>query len=476
VARRLLATYLTITAFALAAVVIPLGRTFEARERDRLLFDIERDAQAVASRVEEALEAGTTPEVRVVLADYSDGGGRIVVVNAEGLSVADSDRPGSDPRDFSTRPEIAAALDGARAAGTRRSQTLGGELVYVAVPVASAGVVHGAVRVSYPTSKLDARVASMWLRLGLLAAVVLVAVAAVGLLLARGVTRPVRRLQTAARRLAGGDLGARVDLDEGASELRDLADTFNVTAERLAHLVESQRRFVADASHQLRTPLTALRLRLETLTPAVATDARPKLDAALGETKRLARLVESLLVLARSDAAPAQVTVDLAAVITERAGSWAPLAGERAVTLAVDCPAPTWVQAVPGAIDQILDNLVVNALDAAPPGTTVAVRAERGAGHVDLHVVDEGPGMPTAEREHAFERFWRPADATGQGFGLGLAIVRQLALACGGDARLAAGPGGRGLDATVQLVRDPRRAPGGAARGHERPNPNPALT
>jgi signal transduction histidine kinase len=475
-ARRLLATYLTITAFVLAAVVIPLGRTFADREGDRLLFDVERDAQAVASLVEDALEAGETPPIGAVLADYADTGGRIVVVSTRGVSVADSDRPDGEPRDFSTRPEIAAALDGRRTSGTRASETLGGELMYVAVPVASGGVVHGAVRVSYPTSTLDARVSSMWLRLGLLSAVVLGAVAAVGLVLARSVTRPVRRLRVAASRLAAGDLAVRVDLDTGAPELRDLAETFNLTAERLAHLVESQRRFVADASHQLRTPLTALRLRLETLSPTVAPEARPKLDAALVETARLARLVQSLLVLARSDAAtPTRVTVDLAAIVAERAESWRPAARDRDVALVIDCPTPTRVQAVPGALEQILDNLVSNALEVAPPGSAIAVRAEQRDHRVELHVVDEGPGMAPDVREHAFERFWRPPDAAGQGFGLGLAIVRQLAIACGGDARLEPGPADRGLDAVVRLAPDTPRAPAPAGP-HERQNPNPALT
>jgi signal transduction histidine kinase len=476
VARRLLVTYLTISALVLAAVVIPLGRTFADREKDRLVFDIERDAQAVASLVEDALEAGEPPPIDDLLADYAHTGGRIVVVDAQGVSVADSDRPGGEPRDFSTRPEIAAALDGARPAGTRASETLGVELMYVALPVASGGVVHGAVRVSYPTSTLDARVSSMWLRLAALSAVVLGTVAAVGLVLARSVTRPVRRLQVAAGQLAGGDLAARVDLDAGAPELRDLADTFNRTADRLAQLVESQRRFVADASHQLRTPLTALRLRLETLSPAVAPEARPKLAAALAETQRLARLVESLLVLARSDAAPARAAVDLGAVVAQRTDSWAPTAREQEVAIMVEGPAtPTWVSAVPGALDQILDNLVANALDVAPPGTPVTIGVTSRDDAVELHVIDRGPGMAPDVRAHAFERFWRPPGATGQGFGLGLAIVGELAVACGGEARLDPGPAGRGLDAVVRLIPHGRytRQPGD---GDDVVSPNPALT
>lgn len=475
--RRLLATYLTITALTLAAVVVPLGLTFADRERDRLMFDIERDAQAVASLVEDALEAGTAPSIENVLADYAKTGGRIVVVDTSGVSIADSDRPAGDRRDFSTRPEIAAALDGQRTSGTRPSETLGTGLVLAAVPVASGGVVHGAVRVTFPTSALDARVSSMWVRLGALSGVVLLVVALVGMILARSVTRPVRRLQGASRRLAGGDLDARVDASEGAPELRTLAETFNLTADRLAHLVESQRRFVADASHQLRTPLTALRLRLETLEPAVAPEARPKLEAALAETSRLARLVQSLLVLARSDAATLDLgVVDLEAVAAERAESWRAVAADRGVDVAVESPGPTAVRAAAGALEQILDNLLSNALDVAPRGTAVTVRVAPGGPWVELHVVDHGPGMAPDVRAHAFERFWRPPGATGQGFGLGLAIVDQLARVCGGEARLAPGPGGRGLDAVVRLAPGTPGAGGGAAGGHRAQDPNPALT
>jgi signal transduction histidine kinase len=483
-ARRLLATYLTITALTLVVVVVPLGRVFADREQSRLTYDIERDAQAVASLVEDSLERGATPSVDPTLTQYHNTGGRIVVVNGAGVSVADSDNLSGGPRDFSTRPEIVAALDGQRTSGTRVSETLGGSLLYVAVPVASGGSVHGAVRITYPTSAVDARIRSTWLRLGLLSIVVLALIAAVGVMFARGVTRPVRHLERASARLAGGDLAVRVDTDDGPPELRRLAETFNATSAHLAQLIDAQHRFVADASHQLRTPLTALRLRLETLDPYVAEPARPKLDAAIDETNRLGRLVHSLLILARGDAAEVQpLPVDLSATLTERVAAWGPVGVDHAVRLTAECIPDLWVLAVPGAVEQILDNLISNALEATPDNTEVLVRAEVGADTVDLHVIDQGPGMDPDTRAHAFERFWRPPGAPSErndtGFGLGLAIVAQLAAQSGGRAGLEPGSHGTGLDAVVTLHRTTRPQPydvTGDEPPNEERNAYPTLT
>ncbi len=189
--RRLIASYLTITVITLLALVYPLGRTFASRERDRLLREIEQDATVVASLAEDALEAGRPPDLDPVLRDYrQDPGGRIVVVDATGRTVADSDRPDTTGVDFTNRPEIVEALGGDIAEGSRRSDTLGADLVYVAVPVASGGVVHGAVRITYPSSTLDERIRAAWVGLAAVSAAVIVAVTAVGFALARLVTRP----------------------------------------------------------------------------------------------------------------------------------------------------------------------------------------------------------------------------------------------------------------------------------------------
>ena len=454
VRRRLLLSYLTITAFTLLVLVYPLGRVFAGREQDRLLRDIERDAIVVANLSEDALERGTHPPVDAVLASYAqDPGGRVVVLDRTGTVVADCAGAAALGVDFSGRPEIAQALGGGRAEGSRFSDTLGHDLLFVAVPVASSGNVHGVVRITYPSSTLDTRVRDTWMRLGLLSGVVVVLVTGVGFVLARSVTRPVDRLKQAARAIAAGDLSARAPVDDGAVELRELARTFNDTADRLQSTLAAQQAFVADAAHQLRTPLTALQLRLENLEARAGADLHDGLAAARSETIRLARLSDSLLALTRVVGAPVHPEpVDVAAVVRERHEAWAPVAEEADVTLTLDAPAELWASAGPGALEQIVDNYVDNALEVAPAGTTVQLVVVAVAQTVEVHVVDQGRGLTDEQRRHAFDRFWRAPDATPGGTGLGLAIVAQLAQAAGGRAELRAAPGG-GVDAMVGLPR-----------------------
>jgi signal transduction histidine kinase len=451
--RRLLASYLSITVLALLIIEVPLGVVFARAERDRLVAAVERDATVLATVVEDTLEAGaTTGGLDPVAAGYQDRtGGRVVVVDRQGVTVADSDPPAPGRRDLSTRPEIAAALRGERTAGSRSSATLGGAFLYVAVPVASRGQVYGAVRITYPTATVDARVRRVWLALAGVAVVVLGVVALVGLALARSTTRPLRALERATTAVAGGRLEARAPTDQGPAEVRRLAVTFNDMAARLGRLLEAQRAFVADASHQLRTPLTALRLRLENLEATMPPTMAEDLGAAVAETGRLARLVDGLLLLAHAETAPGRrEVIDLAAVIADRQAAWAPLAAEQDVALTAHPISATFVWAVPGAVEQVLDNLLANALRVAPVGSSVELAVRRAEGWVELHVTDQGPGMPADQRQRAFDRFWRGPASDRDGTGLGLAIVRQLLEASGGTAELHPNPDG-GLDAIARL-------------------------
>lgn len=453
---RLLVAVASLTAVVLAVLVVPLGIANARGERRDLEAKVERDAQALASITEDALERGDARLLaaarRVALAYERRTGGRAVVVDGAGLSVVDSD--GAAGRSFVTRPEIRTALAGTIATGVRRSATLGTDLLYVAVPVASGGAVHGVARITYPTSALDERVRTYWLGLSAIAAVALTLAVALGVWLARWASRPLVRLEATAVAAAGGNLHARAPV-AGPPEVRSVALAFNDLISRLDALLASQQEFVADASHQLKTPLTALRLRLENLERDVAEAGQSDLVAALAEVDRLGELVEGLLALARADAGAAPATsLQLDRVVGERVDAWAAVASERDVELTPSLQSVPAVHAARERVEQVLDNLLANALEASPPGSEVTVALALRGGAVELVVRDRGPGLSDEEKARAFDRFWRKRK--GSGSGLGLAIARRLVEADGGGVALRDAPGG-GLAAVVAFVPAPRR-------------------
>jgi signal transduction histidine kinase len=456
VKRRLLASYLGVAVLVLVLLEVPLAVAYARAERQALTDKVERDAVALASLVEDSLERGAPVPARVrrIARDYgADTSARVVVTDDRGRRLVDSAPNGTT--DFSSRPEIVSALTGQIATGTRSSRTLGTDLLYVAVPVASSGVVHGAVRISYPTSAVDARIHRYWTVLAIIAAVVLAVAATVAAVLARWVTRPLDRLERAADAVGSGDLATRAPA-EGPPEVRRLAETFNSMASELDTLLRSQDAFVADASHQLRTPLAALRLRLENLEPDVTDPGKEDLSGALREVERLSALLDGLLTLARADRAhSAPSSISLGPLVEERTEAWSALAAESDVDLRLELEGDLTALATEGRVEQVLDNLLANAIDASPAGATITVSTLSANGWAELHISDEGPGLSEAERSRAFDRFWQAHEGR-DGFGLGLAIVQRLTAADGGDVQLRAGSSG-GLEAVVRLHRAERR-------------------
>jgi signal transduction histidine kinase len=450
-----------IVALVLVVHDLPLASHLRRVERDRVVTGLERDAFTIAGHAEEALEAGTTadePALTNLVVEYSEeSGARVVVTDSGGTARLTSDAEATVGNDYSTRPEIASALEGSPVTGERDSRTLGQRLLYVAVPVLSGSDVVGTVRITYPASVIDDRVDSRVRGLLVVALISILSAAAAAVLMAGTVTRPLRRLRHATEELAGGDLEVRADTGSGPPEIRSLAGSFNTMAERTERLVSRQRAFAGDASHQLRTPLTALRLRLEQAADAVDTDpatARERIEAATGETERLQHLVDGLLVLARAEGRDHPlVTVDVTRVLLERVELWRPFAEEQSVRIDVDAQPPLEIIAIDGALEQVVDNLVDNAINAAPAGTTVELQAGHDGRRVTISVLDRGPGMTAEQCERAFDRFWRaPDSATATtGSGLGLAIVHQLMTESGGDVVLRPRTSG-GLEAVASFT------------------------
>jgi len=433
-----------LTLLVLLVQDIPLSAYLRQVETDRLVTSLERDAFVLAGRSEDALE-NPTSEGDAMLTElartYRDSGGaRVVIANRAGIAVVTSDddqlKAGSS---YLSRPEISAALEGTITSGSRYSQTLEQQLLFVAVPVLSGGSVLGAVRLTYPEDVVTHAVTSRLSVLGTIALTSVLLAGVAGLIFSTSVTRRLRLLEAVTEVLANGDLTARADETIGAPEIRALSRSFNSMADRLSAMIEQQRSFAADASHQLRTPLTALRLRLESAHELVTSDpetAASRLAAAENEADRLLTIIEGLLLLSRVESGGIQRTpIDLAAVAEARAGQWAALAGDLGVSIRLAVGDPTIVFAVPTSIEQVIDNFVDNALTAAHAGDEIMIEVTRSAGTATVSVVDHGPGLTVDQRAHAFDRFWQ-ADSDGSGSGLGLAVVKQLVAASGGDAWL----------------------------------------
>jgi signal transduction histidine kinase len=455
---RLIAAFVGVTIVILAAQNVPLARYLKTVETERMVAGIQRDGFILGGASEDALSAGN-PQAQADLQTSIDiyrhrTGARVVITDGSGVAVAVSGDEARRGVNYRSRPEISAAIEGVPTSGRRHSTTLGVDLVYVAVPVLSGARTVGVVRLTYPASTVDDRVFHKVRGILVVGVISLIATALAAALIASTIVRPLRRLERATETVAAGDFESRASVDEGPPEIRGLAASFNTMTERISSLVERQRSFAGDASHQLRTPLTALRLQLERAAVNIDSDpaaARGDIEAAGEETERLQRLVEGLLMLARADQGNMAIeTIDVTAVVTERAAIWAPLADERDVTLAAKAQQTIVARAVPGALEQIVDNYIDNALNAGGSGNEITVSAGREGGWATIHVTDRGPGMPTDQLRHAFDRFWRSSSASHEGSGLGLAIVRQLAEASGGEVSLANRSDG-GLDACVRL-------------------------
>lgn len=460
---RLILAMTGVVAMVLLAHDIPLADHLRKVEQERLLAGLERDAFMLAGLAENLLSGepttATIEDLQASIDEYAARDGASVVITddigALFVSTNDAHTRGDD---FSTRPEIDTALTGTPATGERSSDTLGEPLVYAAVPVVSGSDVFGTVRITFRASVIDERTSKRSRGLIEVFFVSLFVAMGAAVLVASTISRPIERLRRRTEELASGDFGGRADSAKGPPEVRSLARSFNAMTERVASLMAKQRAFAGDASHQLRTPLTALRLQLERASAMVESDpvgARERIEAATNETERLQRLVEGLLMMARADGTdPELLSVDVSAVTSERADVWESLCDERNITLVRQIDDGLTARAVAHAVEQIIDNYIDNALGVAPEGSTLTLIARRGHDDelgdvVEVHVVDQGPGIAPEDLERAFDRFWRAPDARQGGSGIGLSVVHHLAERSGGRVTLRnANPG---LDAQLTL-------------------------
>lgn len=438
----------------LFALGIPLTINLQRRATAELENQALIQAQGIAALIEERDLNDPQRLDQVVVETSPQVGGRVIVVDRDGILLADSGGPAAVGTAYATpgRPEIVRALEGVPSSDIRDSADLGHDIMATAVPIRNAGAVLGAVRITKNVQQVNDHVRNV--TLGLLA--VGLAGLGAGLLLAFGLagslSRPLTRLADSAKRLGSGDLSTRAGSIRGAREIEELGRSFDEMAGRLERSAQAQREFVANASHQLRTPLTAMKLRLEgAIAESNEPTVRERLEAADREVDRLSEIVDRLLVMARQIEEGAASRVDVGDAIARARDRWEERARSLDSTILSTGEGGT-ARADPTDLDQILDNLLDNAIAYAPGEITIGSSVADGS--VVLAVQDRGSGIPAADLGQVTERFYRGSAAPSGGSGLGLAIARQLAEKWGGDVSVSSEEG-KGTRVEVRLQQAP---------------------
>ena len=384
---------------------------------------------------------------------------RIRVLDAQGAVLVDS-RQEEKSADLRADPLVGQALEGRYASRIDQADRAQETAMHLAMPVLVESQLAGVVYLSQPLRDVTAVLHDLRTRWLLSTAIALLLSGAVGWLLSRAIASPLRRLTAAATAVAGGQLDQQVPV-RSRDELGRLSQTFNEMTARLRAARQMQVDFVANVSHELRTPLTAIKGLVETLRDGAVDDPQVRdrfLETVEGETDRLIRLVGDLLVLSRADSAALNLqrdSVDLAQLVRATVSRLAPQAEARGLVWRVETrPAPLLVWADPDRIEQVLVNLLDNAIKYSHPGGTVKVSVHGEPGQpVRVRVQDEGVGIPAEDLVRIGQRFYRADKARSRaegGSGLGLAIAQALVQAHGGQLWLESQEG-QGTIATFTL-------------------------
>ncbi|WTO34726.1 ATP-binding protein [Streptomyces achromogenes] len=468
---RLLPLLIVLLAAVLLALGIPLAGSLAAAQQQRVVVDRMDDAARFAALAQFVTDGPggsrrtTTDErrasLRSELESYHDVYGIRAGVFYRNGTEAMANAPGDwfVPRAGEVRRAFDEALLSRRSHDPPQAWPWQHSRLVVASPVIRDGDVVAVVVTDSPTEQLRSRILRGWLVIGAgeIAAMLLAVGAA--LRLTGWVLKPVRVLDATTHDIATGRLKSRVAVAGGPPELRRLARSFNEMADNVEAVLEQQRAFVADASHQLRNPLAALLLRIELLALELP-EGNAEIASVRTEGKRLAQVLDDLLDLALAEHAEADLGLtDIGALAGERVAAWAPAARAKGVSLTGDCP-PTTAWADPIALSSALDAVIDNAVKFTPEGGTVEVAVCADGDTTTVVVTDTGPGLTDEELARVGDRFWRSGRHQNvKGSGLGLSITRAL-LAAGGGSVDFAHHEPRGLRVTVSV---PRHAPAAEA-------------
>ncbi|WP_370941800.1 sensor histidine kinase [Amycolatopsis sp. cg5] len=458
---RLLVVLVAMALAVVAAFAFPLLSSTAERRTQDLLIARSADVDRFVVLAQQAVDAGDTTTLAAEATRYASlYGEAVLVVDTRKTPLASAGGLAADD----VRELIDATLRNQRSPAPPTIEPWSAEPALFARPVGTGTRVAGVVVLRASVLAAAADVSAQW---GLIAAGALLAAAVFVLLavvLARWMVRPLHDLEDGVLAVTAGH-HSQVPARAGPRELRSLATSFNLMSDAVVEASEQQRRLVADASHQLRNPMAALRLRVDSLATRVDDEGQRAYRAAVAEVERLESLLDGLLALALAESTATRLAgghddepCDLATVLAERVDAWRPSADQAGAS--IQPPAghdePVLVRCPEAELAQVLDVLLDNAVHYAGRGAHIETEWETDGVEARLVVRDDGPGLSTEERAKATERFWRAGrDGAPRGTGLGLSIAHHLVLARGGDLELrAAPPSGLAVWVTLPLAEE----------------------
>ncbi|MET9922206.1 HAMP domain-containing sensor histidine kinase [Streptomyces sp. NPDC006435] len=461
---RLLPLLIILMAGVLLALGFPLAVSVAAAQQQRVVIDRIDDTARFAALAQFITEptAGHDERRRTLrneLDTYASVYGiRAGVLYRDDRAMAKAPATWQLPIDGAGREAFKEALLGRRSHDPPQVWPWQDGRIVVASPVVRDGDVVAVVVLDSPTDGMRSRTLRGWLLIAAGEAVAMLVAVGAAIRLTGWVLLPVRTLDAATHDIASGRMRSRVVSSGGPPELRRLARSFNEMADNVETVLEQQRAFVADASHQLRNPLAALLLRIELLALELP-EGNEEIASVRTEGKRLGQVLDDLLDLALAEHAAADLQLtDIGALTAERVASWRPVAEEKGVRLRADGSSAVTAWADPIALSSALDAIIDNALKFTPAGEEVLVTVASGRDDVTVVVADRGPGLTAQEMERVGDRFWRSTQHQNiQGSGLGLSISQALLAAGGGSIGYTAHEP-HGLRVTVSV---PRNGPQG---------------
>jgi signal transduction histidine kinase len=458
---RLLPLLIVLMAAVLLALGVPLAVSVAAAQQQNVVVDRIDDTARFAALAQFVADDPTAKDERLeTLGRELESYRKVYDIRAgvfydSGTPMAHAPRTWFLPHSGEVRDAFEEALLSRRSHDPEQIWPWQRRSLVVASPVIRDGDVVAVVVLDSPTGPMRSRTLHGWLVIGAGEITAMLLAVGAALRLTGWVLKPVRILDATTHDIATGRLKSRVAATGGPPELRRLARSFNEMADNVEDVLEQQRAFVADASHQLRNPLSALLLRIELLALELP-EGNEEIASVQAEGKRLARVLDDLLDLALAEHSKVELKItDIGALTAERVAAWAPTAEAKGVRLVGDCP-PTTAWADPVTLSSALDAVIDNAVKFTPSGESVQVTVSSVAESSMVVVADHGPGLTDDELARVGDRFWRSnRHQNVKGSGLGLSISRAL-LAAGGGTITYDHHEPHGLEVTVTV---PRTAP-----------------